>query len=148
MTDDEAVGILIRARLEADKGGLVQARKLAGKKLHDAVLGAAVAAGYDVSLDDNGNDVIKTEPSVPNGAAFNADGNGVNVWRYVKGGPDDAAMLDPPRIAFDAVRGEWIGTEYDERIAVVPGKPKPKRSAVAAVADRIVEALTKLDSGR
>ncbi|HYQ45749.1 MAG TPA: hypothetical protein VER11_27440 [Polyangiaceae bacterium] len=52
-----------------------------------------------------------------------------------------------PAIEYDPVMHEWVGTEFDTDIVQPPGEKRPRKAALVALTERIVELLGKHQAG-
>lgn len=133
----EAISILANAHARLEPDRYLKLRRGAARALLSAVGETATEAGYHVTPSPRDQDVFFI--------ALHGDtsGFGVDAWSTADGisiqpvgeRGEPRAILSA-QITYDAAQKAWIG-------APVPGEPGKRRSAVAMVADRIVEAFSK-----
>jgi hypothetical protein len=59
----------------------------------------------------------------------------------------DASTYVAPALEYDVVSHEWVGSEFDGEIVQPPGEKRPRKAALVALTECIVELLSKHGSG-
>lgn len=57
----------------------------------------------------------------------------------------DESTFHAPAIEYDPVLHEWVGSEFDTEIVQPPGEKRPRKAALVALTECIVELLSKRD---
>lgn len=151
MSDDpdrEAKRIFAEARDRARKGTseVNDPRRRAAAEVANAAVAASVVAGWsEVKREaDNGSRthvVISPGEDAEFGVLLRSSTEGVWARRVsLEGGSSDDEH-HAADLKFDALSKKWVSDERDETIVPEPGKPYPKRSAAAVVAELVVKVL-------
>ena len=51
----------------------------------------------------------------------------------------DGTTWSPAPLEYDPLERDWVGTDLDGEIEILPGEPRPHRAALVALADAIVK---------
>jgi hypothetical protein len=137
----EALHLLTNARAAKYSHEYDAKRDAAATRLLAAVLDTVRAAGFTPKKDRAGDDVFVPNAATSGRIWFKASADGVLVG-FGHLGPDQ--RLDDPEIEYDAAADQWVGTGPEVFFTPVPGERPARRSAVAAVIDRVLEALKKI----
>ena len=135
----EARSILAKLQAEKSPDRNKAERVAAIHKVVSNVLDSARDNGFTVSQGKQGAELRWNDagPCVcvtvtPTGIVVGS----VNLEDYVK--------IGHAEIVYDGDLKRWVGKEADTFLVPVPGHPVPRRSAIAVVADLIVDAAKKL----
>ena len=142
----EAKNILARAHAALEPMTYKMDRERAALDLQDAVTKAAEGAGYRVQ-------------GIGSGMCSVVQSNHGEVLTVVKDGRLVLSVRDFPEkdntrtfgdlaIEYDPFAKTFIGKQYDDAIAPIPGEPRRRRSPVAVVAERIVELIDEQSKAR
>lgn len=134
----EAKAIFARSHEKRDPIMHYRGREEAAHALLEAVVLAAKEAGYDVGP-ERGMQVISHHRQ---GAVY--------LWvadNVLCLGTADGKRKELP-IEYDAALGMFVGKDDDEFYVPEPGKPKQRRSAVAALAEVVVEMIDEQAAAR
>lgn len=134
----EAVQLLAKARLSRSRSPYREQMRKAAEELIADTLEAARAAGFDTRKEEQGSSLVG-EGSVFVRLTPGVDG----VLISFENGSGRPTPVVEPEIEFDAASGQWVSKKSDAFLVPVPGEPHRRRSAVAAVAERIAEVLGK-----
>lgn len=128
---EEAIRILARLkkddRYDGDRDAAIE--------LLQALKGPAKEAGLEV--DDSDRDTL----------TFTANGSSHEVRFWVQKGKvttaaDERTYLPVQGIEFDPIKRIYVGTEEDKYRIPTPGKPRARRSAVAVLAEYLLNQFT------
>lgn len=144
----EAAGILARARAKRDPDRYEADRSRAFHWLCEAVVKAAMKAGYETEKLRDGSYVIKDLPFAT--VTLRCDDkepriegmSGLNEPRV------PAVRLADLPIEYDPIEGVFVGIEYDTYSHPNPGYPRLRRSAVSILAEVVTKMLDEQTAQR
>jgi hypothetical protein len=140
--DTREADALLRGGFGQFGGGDSSKRAAAARELVDCALKVAEQAGFTLTPDKTGEAISLSVQAIRGCVWLQSGSTGVTVG--FDAGKRGSLMPDVP-IEFESATGEWVGRERDGYIVPTPGEPYSRRSAVAVVAESVIEAFRKLD---